>query len=280
MANQLCTSDADGNFYDYHTLYVYTNDLPKTEVNKRINAIFKHLDCTDAEYYLNYICTKTAHIGLAYIFIKDKRVFFAITGRNFDGSPRTSREEYDLPYNPPSKPLEVALEEYYKGEVMDWSEDENTIRNRYKPKKGYKETPLPSLISDLNGVVFINDTIDDWDWKPYTKDDDLVLMRARVQEVHEGLCAHKLMTSQIDSKINIADIKRLFKFFSSRDNYPTIQDVSCKGRSNMRRYIITYDPSTKDAYFALLMTKIATIIKANNKYTLFLNYYKYKQVST
>ncbi len=275
MNHNLPIYDDDGNYYDYHTLYVDTNGLSKQLVHDRMNSIFRHLklSCTQDDYYLNYIEIKGKHNGRAYIYIPNSKVFFAIVGWNMDGNPRFEYEEYDLEFTPPKQPLEEALDDLSSGKIDDWSVDEQSIRELYKPKKRITTNTLPSLIHNLPGVLFVGNNVDDYDWKQYAKKGDLVIMRARIQGVYEDYLPYKLISSQVDRSVKINDMQYLFSMFSSNSTYPQIKLVNSK-YNKACRFIISFDPATRDACFALLLTKVIKMKKPNIQHTIYMDYCK------
>ncbi len=268
--------DIDGNIYDSNTIFIETNGLTRSEINNEFCSILKYLDI-ECNLFLNYIMIKGEHNGKAYVFFTDSRAYFALIGRNKDGSERVDTIVKEEPFTPPEQPLEEALKDFYSGKIKDWSIDEDVIRDRYVPKKIYEKVQLPSLISELKYIKFVPDNIDEGDWRPYIEDRILVVMRARIQSIHEGFVPYMLITSNLVHAIDREDIKDLYITFSSNPKYPIIKQIKSPGNDyNKKRYTIRYDPSTNDAAFALLMTRANKVCKNKTIYDIYTNYCRAK----
>ncbi len=276
--------------YDMHTLYVETGVAHREQIEKvfRIAILELAIPC---RYKVNLVSNKDGYCGYAYIWISSPQVYFALIGKNIDGKERVIFED-DPNWTPPEKPLNDARREIeidakksgLKGSWADDTEDEAEIQKLYT---------CPKIKRDLDPLVRVPGYIYDNEQQDYLKmraleinedPEDLQdigyfeVAPAYVPDILERLCPNVLISRKIPDWITEEILKRLFSHYASdlstlhrrcvngkhfMDKYPY---VNIYQHRDVRSVFITFDPSTSDARFALLMTRKVQIVDDRNRY--------------
>lgn len=281
-------------YYDEHTLYIMygactIHQLKDSLMNAIRQASIILQKKTSKDPIINMVTTADGKsLGYGYVWIPDPQVYFLLAGMNADG---TERVEYidDPDWKAPEAPLDPFPSiEWDDSVIRSSSESSFDLSNKplrtsswadlameedgYNcPKIKRKLPPLVSLppfkhspeqlkeLSTSKGAPAAEGSFD--------------VTRADVGEVedrehHNILCSR----SPIPKWIDVADLKRIFQ--------PYVTDTSAKYRRHARvpeqdtyesypvvtinknrTAYITFNPSSRDAQFAILMTKKITVEK-------------------
>lgn len=273
-------------YYDNHTLFVRsgvgTNEQLKKCVEQTIRRFDPNIKC---EIIPNIIIGRdNRYYGFGYIYVSNSQVYNLLIGKNLDGTERVQHVP-DPKWKPPVKPLQTALSEINITETGwgDVAEAEEIIMEQYNcPTISHKLDPLvrldkytltrqqKDLIKNLMIENDIHGLIPDmgtFEFQP-----------AYVVDIEDEYSGHVLCCRSVPNGITIRDIKNIFIPFTSntkfvierkihgkfvRDTYPFVTI------NEKRMAFIMFDPTTRDAQFALLMTKKYNFISERNEcYTL------------
>lgn len=230
---------------------------------------------------VNLIVNKNGeYYGFGYVRVSDERVYWMLLGRNPDGSERT-REYPDPKWVPPSS-KNTFEQDQEKFTEMSW----------YEIAQEEDKYVQPIIREDLGPLMTIPGyTYDEKQYKHLQdvamrngKDPEMVptmgyfeFSRAYSRDVEKGKEAHILCARQIPDWIPPIAFKSIFSIYVSdqnapipkntnygdieelRDSYPIVTIINSKKESG-RTVLITFDSSTKDAIFALLMTRKVRIV--------------------
>ena len=263
-----------------NNLYIETlrNHL-KLSVNQPLNKSIKELEkmCKDnnvslpkkinleTEIRVNLIVDKEGdYFGFGYIHVTNENVYWMLLGKNPDGSDRL--HEYSDPnWVAPVDNLTVD-EKKEKYSTMKWYEitDEEDkavcptikeILSPLMPIPGYKYDKIQ--YQHLNNVARDGDEIQEYGYfelsRAYARDND-------PSKVGNVLCSRKIPTW-----IPEFVFKYKFEVYAndSKGKYPIVNMK--EGRNETGNIVfVEFDPNTKDAIFALLMTRKVHIIHPKN----------------
>jgi hypothetical protein len=255
--NEISNANAHFNHFDQHTLYAEINDATYEQLQYVLHTIIQKLNKV-CKYYINIVESKTG-FRCAYIYVTNKHVYYAIIGKNFDGSERIKYVD-DPDFVEPEIPLDEALELYYKRDLsscFNWADDTEQfedIQNKYIcPKIKISE---PVLIEIPN----------------YNLGCSIEFGPAYVKPVPKNYKHNVLVCFSIPKWITVENLKYHFAKFNTykvpsdsieKKKYPIISikhGPNPKG-GNAR---ITYHHSTNDSHFALIFSKYVTITNKNN----------------
>lgn len=248
-------------------------DVPEKqslECKIRVNLIVNK----DGEYY-----------GFGYIHVARKEVYWMLLGKNPDGSDRVL-EYLDPNWQPPqAKPANEETEKYAN---MRWYEIVEEEDKNVHPKIKKVLPPLmvvPGYVYDEQQYKHHQEIADREGKDPATVPTMgfFELSRAYVKDVEPGKIENVLCARQVPPWIPPIAFKQIFRDYVSdkttlhkikrtdsngddewvEDTYPMINLV--KGRKDAGNIVfITFEPGTKEAMFALLMTRKVTITHPKN----------------
>ena len=274
-------------FYNPHILHVKSgvaydwqllNSL-KAALSEAERKLGRQIDC---KYNVNIIVGRNGKLyGLGYIWVTNEEVYYMLMGKNPDG---TDRVEYipDPFWKTPLKPLEDALEEIDElcsSSWADYCEAEDSIVEQYEPRMVKKYLPplieLPGYDYDAEQLKYIQAlAIEQGHQGEVPKKGYFHISPAFVQDIDEKYCRNVLCARNVPMWITEKDLKSAFVPYVSDSKTP----ISRKSKgvkvtdtypfvciNEKRVAFITFNPSTRDAQFALLMMRKVSMTKMNGK---------------
>jgi len=258
-------------YYDNHTLYVTSGVAREEQLYKVLKAAIKeredktntNLQC---DIKVNLIVNKNKeYYGFGYVRVSSESVYWMLLGRNPDGTDRVV--EYPDPnWLPPtsSEKVDNNLSEMSWFEIAQ--EEDKLIQPIIKENLG----PLmiiPGYKYDETQYKHLQDMakLDKKDPTKVPTTGYFEFARAYTRDVEPGKISNVLCARQVPDWIPAAAFKNIFKPYASNlskeittenndtDNYPTVKLI--ENKKDDRTVFITFDPSTKDANFSLLMTR-------------------------
>lgn len=240
-------------YYDSHTIFINCDTYTAEQINECLSASLKQYDETiSCDFYVNLLENRdNISYKKAFVFISNTGVYHMILGRNFDGSDRVEYTDDSQwiapPYSPPrsrsnSKDISINMEWSLLIEIEEEKERLITEHNT-------KHT-CPKIVNILNKLINLPD--------------DLICEASYVTPIDQNLSTCILKCHKVPNGINYNDIKKKFSPFASDIN--TLHSRKNKGKHIQESYpfvtitkdhtaYITFDSDTKDAQFALHMTK-------------------------
>ena len=241
------------------TLKALGYEPPQVEINCniKVNLIVNK----NGEYY-----------GFGYVRVSDERVYWMLLGRNPDGSERVI--EYPDPNWVPPSTQNTFEEDQEKFTEMSW----------YEIAQEEDKHIQPIIREDLGPLMVIPGY--EYDAKQYQhlqevavktgKDPSKVptmgyfeFSRAYSRDVEKGKEPNVLCARQVPDWIPSVAFKNIFSIYTtttgttsgnnSEERYPIVTLTNSKKEAG-RTVLVTFDPATKDAIFALLMTRKVRIV--------------------
>ena len=197
--------------------------------------------------------------GYGYVWVEDLKLSNILIGLNPDGSKRVKEIE-DTDWVADSN-VEKEYHEWLSLPLVgkSWVEIAD-IEDEFQAK-----LTRPKLYQPLEPLIVL---------------EGFKMLKASVSEKESHITTNKLFCSSVHSDIHEKDIKEVFEPFSTsksmkkgssnQHRYPEIGLETKKGSSTV---LVTFDPSTNDGMFALLMTR-RVLIKGH---TLYFDYFKSKK---
>lgn len=235
------------------------------------------------------------YYGIGYLWVSNPEVYHMLLGRNPDGSERV---EYVVDHNwsPPTEDMNKLLDALPKKESwVEMCQQEDEITSRYEPVMIKKVLPpLMKLPGYTYGKIQLRlycideDSSEDSDGKESTESDmklpelgTFQVSPAFVKDPDPKYCANILCTRNVPEWITEAILKHEFTPYASNSKNKIIRKV--KGVriedtypfvtiNSKRVAFVTFDPNTKDAAFALLMTRRLQLKNGNKECMLMFNY--------
>jgi hypothetical protein len=259
--------------YDEHSLYIDSGVATEAQVSKCLKeAIEKGEEILGSKntckFKVNLIVNKDGeYFGFGYIRVSDPKIYWMLLGRNPDGSERI--EEYPDPnWSPPKREILTPDQIIEKSKRKTWieqvEEEDAFIQPMIKKQ-------LPPLIA-IPGYKY------DVEQRKHLKElaeengtnvevpllGHFEISRGYATDTQLGMLKNRICARNVPDWIPIEAFKSIFSFYVSDKNkkikeangneetYPIVNFVD----SNKGRIVfVTFDPQTKDAIFALLMTK-------------------------
>lgn len=271
LGGECVSYDSYGKYVDGHTILLYSKFASKSQIlnvllkcqQKYNRDIKSEFDPPNDEIHINVVVNKDYHpIGISYIWVSSQGFYNILLGKNLDGSDRT---ELIRDYDPE--------DEKYQN-MLDWSdivdfEDDNSHVEILEPLINIPKITL----TDDQYKLAINLTKD----TEYIREIELEPKAAFVSEPEDGKNSFELCCSNCPVWITQKQLVDIFKRYipvdRRSDGYPkvSIRNPYQKKRFKYKIAIVKFDPSTRDAQFALLMTKKINMIniKNNERVTLY-----------
>lgn len=306
-------SEYPGENHDEHTLYLFCSDYTEEQISSVIReAINKYLATLptghdiNSQFKINIVTKHTGErLGHAYLFIRDKRLYWVLLGRNPDGSERVEYVD-DQNWQPtesddqsavPIDPMEQNTDGLSWADLSELEDKYNQAMERkvkkVAPKIMITQDPLTTIPPiKLNEKQLQSRRSDEKEEVPTTE--FMKIRRCIVFFPEEGRSKNV-----IKAKINFEgakvedlkaeDLKVMFSPYASdtktlgqrnvngiqrNEAYPWVDIVrvnnSRNGRDEMTSIVfVTFDPKTLDALFALTMVKRFEITVKGVKQTLY-----------
>ncbi len=277
------TDEAKTKYYNSHILYVATGVALPFQVENCFAQLFQEVG-EQPSSEINMVEAKQSLVGYAYIWINNPEIFNLIIGKNSNGSDRIDHVD-DPHWTPPHESLDEAIslakeKAANDGKSFSWA-DETEIEDSYD--RPQIQCLLPPVVT-LSGYDYTDDQRKHLVELAKKNGEDveiptkgyLEVSPAYVTSPDDGHCHSILVARNIPSWVSERELKRRFALYTSdpttkfkrrvnrkdvTDTYPcvTIVNKSC------RLAFVTFDPSTRDAQFALLMTRKVNFVNPINK---------------
>ncbi len=276
-------------YMDTHSVFVESGVATMEQVSlcmkRAIADAEKYLRINNTcKFKVNLIVDKEGkYFGFGYIRVSDPRVYWMLLGKNPDGTERIE-EKLDASWTMPKNPndgltMEEILEKNKNKSWYDIGKEEDLY---IQPKI---KIVLPSLITipgfsyDRDQIIHLKElAIENESKAEVPKIGYFEISRAYATDPEPGMLKHRLCARNVPDWIPVEAFKAIFSFYLSEtkkesvsvrignkevtDTYPIINFVDSKNGG--RIVFVTFDPSTHDAIFALLMTKKTHIINPKN----------------
>lgn len=273
--------------YDRHTLYVETGIAHRDQIENCFKIPIRKLRIP-CRFKVNLVSNRNGYCGYAYIWVSSTQVYNAILGKNLDGTDRIVYEN-DPNWSPPEKSLEEAIHELkvefsdpdvkgVSGSWCDMVDAEDEINQQYEcPKIKHDQSPLvkvPGYTYDEGQILYLRgraiensedtDTIPDMGY--------FEIAPACVPEIDDRYTHNVIVSRRVPDWITENILKNLFVNYASdsttihrrnvrgRNKVDTYPHIGTSVRDDVRSVYVTFDPSTADARFALLMTRKLLVV--------------------
>lgn len=245
--------------YDTHTLYADINSASekqiKTIILDAIKQLNKKIDC---DIKINIVESKAKKFRCAYIRVSSDEIYYALLGRNLDGSERVKYID-DPNFVHPKKPLKLALDELYNNNdnlnssSMSWADDidvEDEIKKQY-------DCPKISIL--LDKLVEL---------KPYANNKYIRIGPAYVNDTHEDYNHNILVSFSVPKWVDTNTILFYFgeyvtekkEYIKAKNGNKISYPIIIFKQTIKGRYVqIKFSPTSDDASFCLLMNKYLTL---------------------
>ena len=283
---------SDYHIYDNHTLYIETGISHRNQIEYVLKIAIEKLNIP-CKFKVNLVTNKDGYCGYSYIWISSPQVYNALIGKNFNGLERVEWID-DPKWVLPSKPLNDALEDLMnkKENNLSWSDEserENNIRDMYKcPKIKVELEPLIKI----SGYEYDNEQMEYLNIRAKESGDigsipDMgyfEIAPAYVSELEDNLSNNVLLAQKIPNWITSKILKDIFENYASdpktlcrrkiNGEYIniTFPHINIHKNKDKNSAFITFDPSTNDSRFALLMTRKLEIVDRQKKIVLIFNH--------
>ena len=247
-------------------LFIHSGLFNSVQIEKCLKWCIHQLDMDECDLYVNVVEDKEGHkFGHTYAWVSDNRVYNALIGNNFDGTPRI--EEIDDPdWEEPTTPLQEALKEA-KG---NWGE-EAEIEERYECP--VIEKKLPPLVVPP-GILYTSEQ--QQQLKTSDKIGFIEIFNTRVTIRSDDNKVNLIYSTNVPSWVTTKLLRSFFVRFSldktkhydpktkSKSQYPLVEIVTSRS-TNSNNVQITFSPL--DKYLSHFVMKICKKIVLNNPST-------------
>jgi len=274
LGGECVTYDSYGKHVDGHTILLYSEFASKSQIlnvlvkcqEKYNRDIKSESDPPNTEIHVNVVLNRDDHpIGISYIWVSSPGFYNILLGKNIDGSDRT---ELIRDYDPTDTDYQS---------ISDWSDivefdDNNSHVEILEP---LINIPKITLTDDQYKLAIkVTKNIE------YNREIELYPKAAFVLEPEEGNSSFELCCSRCPSWITANQLASIFKRYipidRRSDGYPKVAIRNPYQKKGFKIATVKFDPSTRDAQFALLMTKKINLTnrKNNQRVTLFFKFAK------
>lgn len=246
--------------YDTHTLHVLTGVARKDQLIKVLGEAIEQAEeilgrSTNCQYKVNILLTKNGeYYGYGYIYVSSEEIYWMLLGKNPDGSERI--EEYPDPNW--VKPEVDKSNEINTGKSwFDFVEEEDAyirpmIKNQLEPL-----IQIPGYEYDEDQYIHLQNLAKN---NPQESSDVpkmgyFVISRGFARDAEYGKINNVLCCRAVPDWIPMNILKNIFSMYSDNDEYPIISHINGRKYKKTKIVFIKFDPSTKNAQFALLMTR-------------------------
>lgn len=248
-------------YYDNHTIFLNCKHYTVEEIEESLIAALKQYGQIDCKFHINLMTNKDGvSFGKAFVYISNPAVYHMILGRNLDGSERIELIDdpnWVAPVASPARSRSNSKEQKINILEADWAE---LIEREEEKERLSLKYVCPKIPIQLNSLI--------------TLPDDIGCEANYVMRIDPNLASHILKTVKLPAVITRDHIKQ--KFFPFASDCITLHSRRIKGKLVQENYpfvtitrdrtvYIIFDPNTRDAQFALNMTK-KTVIKNNTLY--------------
>ena len=251
--------DNYGKFYDEHTISVISGFASKEQIQKAIivginKYNIEYRDSLRSEIHVNAINNRYGlPTGVTFLWVSNPELYHLLLGRNADGTERVEQVlDDDLDFS----------------DLKDWSDmvEEENEHSHIEILPSLIEIPeiqlSPSQVRmgiNKTGNEVFDDTV------------RLSISPAYVMDINEGEIHNQLFCANSPSWLSAKQLTQIFTHFippeRRKDGYPkvTLKEPFKKKGKVRKMATVKFDPSKKDAQFALHMTKKLTIKNTRGK---------------
>lgn len=287
--------------YDTHTLYINSGVATNEQLTQALKTAMRTAAQklgrpVKTKFKVNVIVVRGAHLGYAHVFLSNPEVYYMLTGFNPDGTERV--ECIDDPNWVPPKvvktvdPLDDEEMDYDDLESFLGAPTQNKSWSDMMAEEDLQQCPkikipldpimtLPPYEYDVEQREHIKKLLVEQAVKSGNPDPDIQIPthghfevnRAFVLDIDPKYSHNILCARGIPEWITEHDLKVAFTPYAS--DTTSLHSRKVYGRTIKESYpfvtinetrvaFITYDPNTKDAQFALLMTKKLDLVGPHN----------------
>ncbi len=292
-----------------HCLYVESGAATKKQIEEALNKVFASASKLLGQelkplYLVNVVMRSEFPVGYSYVWVDDERIFYALIGRNFDGSHRIIEEEVKTEDLGAKKEIEYI---YQPGQSWaDYEDDEpQTKKINQEPLLTLGTYSIPPGRENIYIQVKKNNFIhENKDLDKHILEKRLLELKIEIPKEEELKCYrayaeapeddakfdrshHILYGRVVDSDITAEDIRRYFLRFTSNPEKEWIQNYQngkqlygCYPVVSIDRLnkscLVSFDRNSpeKDALFARYMTRKLILNKNGKTHTLSFEYNK------
>lgn len=280
MEKRVLTSQQPQRHYDNHSIYCDSGVANESQVSTCIRKAIKDAEevlgyTTNCKFRINLLVDKEGkYFGFGYIRVSDPKIYWMLLGRNPDGSERI--EEYPDPdwVAPPKKNANLTQEEIIeKNSKKSWfeiAEEEDAYIQPILTKVLPPLITIPGYEYDEEQIEHLKELAEEKGEKDseIPKIGYFEISRGYATDPAPGMLKHRLCARNVPEWIPVEAFKAIFSFYVSEESnqkdekFPVVNFVDSK--KGGRIVFITFDSLTKDAIFALLMTKKTRIVNPKN----------------
>jgi hypothetical protein len=283
MANQVLISQSPQRYYDNHSIYCDSGVATESQISGSLRKAIEEAEkilghSTNCKFKINLLVDKEGkYFGFGYIRISDQKIYWMMLGRNPDGTERI--EEYPDPdWKPPLRKDEnltsdEILEKNSNKAWFELAEEEDAFIQPIIKKVLPPLVTIPGYEYDEEQIKHLKELAEEkGEENPeIPKIGFFEISRGYATDPGPKFLKHRLCARNVPDWIPKEAFKGIFSFYVSKEGketYPTINFVESKKGANRKGekiVFINFDSSTKDALFALLMTKKTRIINPKNR---------------
>jgi len=291
MANQVLTSSPPQRYYDTHSIYCDSGVATESQISECLKQSIKEAEKilgykTNCKFKVNLIVGKDGeYFGFGYVRVSDPKIYWMLLGRNPDGTERI--EEFPDPnWTPPKNKNEglsydEILEKNYKKSWIDLVEEEDAYIQPIITKVLPPLLTIPGYEYDAEQIEHLKELAREKGEKnlEIPKIGCFEISRGYATDPGPGMLKYRICARNVPDWIPLEAFKTIFSFYVSEeskvkkgsvrvgnkeivDTYPIVNFVESKNGTKI--IFVTFDNSTRDALFALLMTKKTRIVNPKN----------------
>jgi len=258
-------------FYDEHTLYLECGVANEQQIIDSVKTVIAQAEKLlnrrlNRSFNVNVVMGKNGeYLGYCYLRLASTEIYWMLLGRNHDG---TERFEERIEFSQ-KKNENFQADKNEKFEV-DKTWYERTLEEDAKIQQIIKRQ-LPPLLS-LPGYKYEDDQINHLkkiSVSPIPEMGYFIVSRGYATDAPPGATRHRLCARNLPKWVTEKMLKDVFVSYVSdskkigityferqeiSDTYPIIHIIN-NYKNSQNTVFVSFDPSTKDAIFALLMTK-------------------------
>ena len=279
-SNSPHTNSGPQRYMDEHTIYCDSGIATQKQISDSFEKAIEDAEKilkkkTNCRFKINLLVTKEGeYFGYGYIWVSSTEIYWMLLGRNPDGTERV--EEYPDPdWKPPIK-------DKSKINITD-----KTWSDIAEEEDSYVQPMIKKVLPPLITIPGYNYDDEQYEHLSSQTDEEVPkighfeISRAYAIDAPSGTMKHRLCARNVPDWIPNEAFKSIFSFYPSgrkSDKKDRKDNKDKKNRKNKKEYplvnfantkkgkivFITFDPSTKDALFTLLMTRKLPIVNPNN----------------
>lgn len=257
---------------DRHTLYLLTGPCTRQQIFTVVSELARQFERHTGEKTYFDLNLPVSFDGkprcCAYLFVSNPSFYHVLLGKSPDGSAR-----YHLEDDPSYIPKESNKPKSFDfNSSMNWADldDDDEVLEKEDPELGKIRVIDPPLLT----VPSVDLTQEQSDWMEETEGFPTTIyhiqfQQAFVYQAEEGYSPNVLVIRGLEDWITAGDLKKMYGKYSTSHNTKRYPEVDIKKNIGF----VTYDPSTHDGEFAVVMTKKRTYTRDGKSAQLFTSHY-------